>query len=178
MIEDPPGLDVRPETSGPEELGGKSLLDRVKARRDERDSFLTIDIPSWDGELKARYQVLHRSDIEKMVKRIRARQNKNGNDATSGSDADLDFLIKACVGIVAHDNETDEEEVIADGYVLSLAAMLEPHDEFDNPIDITNERQLVAYLMGKGDSSIALASHSMKVARWMQDTTAPVEDPQ
>lgn len=175
------GLDIEPDSSAVQEMVGTSILDRVKKRREQRADELIIDIPSWDGEMKAKYKVLHRTDIEKMVKRIRLRQAQqaaNGGQTNSGTDADLDFLIKACVGIIAHDNETEEEEIVADGYNLDLVPALEPVDALGNPIEISNERQLVAYMMGKGDSSIALAAHSMKVARWMQDTSKPVEDPQ
>lgn len=165
-----------------------SLLDRIKKRRNERDDYLVAGIPSWGDELRAKYQVLDRSEIDKMVRRIRARAAgaQNGQKQQVGSDADIDFLIKACVGIIAHDNETEEEKQIADGFNMELARLLgdeEPDgdivmqmDDKGTTMKVSNPKELVSYLI-KGNT-IALAAHSQKVARWMQDTSRPIEDPQ
>lgn len=169
ITEEGSGLDIEPGVSAAEEAGEvQSVLDRVRARRNEGDDVLTIDIPSWDGGLRAKYRVLDKDDIDKMVRRIRARQSGQGKQ--SGLDADLDFLIKACIGIEAYDVENDETETLTNGYTKSLIHLLGKDDEMNH------ERQLVAYLF-KGNT-IAIAAHGMKVARWMQDTSKPVEDPQ
>jgi hypothetical protein len=160
-------LDIEPGTDAAEVAAdSRSLLDRIKSRRDEREDVLTIDIPSWDGDLQAKYRVVDRAEIEKMVRRIRIRSTGNGN---TGSQADTDFLINACVGVIAVDDETNVERPLTSGYTMELAEML------GRP-EITTPRELVAYLF-KGNT-IALGAHAIKVARWMQDTTKPVEDPQ
>jgi hypothetical protein len=177
-IEDPTITEGphEPDTSAAEiAAGGGSVLDRIKKRRSSEADELDLGIPSWGGELIATYQVLHRSEIEKMVKRITARQRNQGKKADTSSGPDLDFLIKACIAVKAHDNETDEEEFLTPGYTMALAGMFDPQDEFGNPIDISTPSELLAYLMK--NNSIAIASHSQKVARWMQDTSQPVEDP-
>jgi hypothetical protein len=168
--------------------GSTSLLDRIKQRRDARDDFLVIGIPSWNDELRARYQVLDRDEIDRMVRRIRARVAgaQNGSRTATGSNADIDFLIKACVGVIAHDNETEEEAEIAVGFDMNLARLLGEEqqdgsvlmqlDDKGTTMLVHNEKELVSYLI-KGNT-IALATHSQKVARWMQDTSRPVEDPQ
>jgi len=167
------------------------LLERIKKRRNERDDYLTTGIPSWNDELRARYQVLDRSEIDRMIRRIRARSagatnGQSGQRSNVGSDADIDFLIKACVGVIAHDNETEEEEQIADGFTMELAYMLGEKqadgvvimtlDDKGTTMPVSNPKELVSYLI-KGNT-IALAAHSQKVARWMQDTSRPLEDPQ
>lgn len=173
-------LDLEPGQLGAEIAGDtKSILTRIKERRDARDDELTLDIPSWGGDLRAKYKVLDRSEIDKMVKRIRARQT--GNGGSTGTDADADFLIKACVGVIAYDVDTDTEEQISDGYTLALRDLLEPkyprgHPQEGQDYPCPTERHLVVYLLGL--NNIAMASHAAKVARWMQDTSRPVEDPQ
>lgn len=160
-------LDVEPGTDAAEVAAdSKSLLDRIKAARDERPDELEVDIPSWDGDLQAKYRVVHRTEVEKMVRRIRSRTHGNGE---SGSSADVDFLINACIGVQAYDAETDITRPLTGGYTMELAEML-------GKSDITTPRELVAYLF-KGNT-IAIGAHAIKVARWMQDTTKPIEDPQ
>lgn len=154
------------ESSAPEEARGKSLLDSIVSRREERmaDESLTLDIPTWSGELKAKYRVVERVELEKMVRALRARQTRNG--VTEGTMADADFLIRACIGVIAHDNETEEEQTIAPGYTKQLTELL--------GLEFERARDLVIYLF-KGNG-IAMAAHAMKVARWMQDTSRPIED--
>lgn len=160
-------LDIEPGTDAAEiAADSKSLLDRIKAARDERPDELEIDIPSWDGDLQAKYRVVHRAEVEKMVRRIRSRTHGNGQ---TGSTADVDFLINACIGVQAYDADTDTTQHLTNGYTMELAEML-------GKTEITNPRQLVAYLF-KGNT-IAIGAHAIKVARWMQDTTKSVEDPQ
>lgn len=157
----------------------QSILDKVTKRRDERDDGHEVfDIPTWEGDLKAKYKVVERVDLEKMVQRIRKRQRSNG--ASSGVDADADFLIKACVEVIGYDAEADFEVVLSPGYTMGLASMLKPvwpkgHPQEGEPFTIKNPRELVIYLFNW--NGIALATHGAKVARWMQDPTKPVEDP-
>jgi hypothetical protein len=178
--------------SAAEALLGQSILERAVARRTKRDlDHEWFDIPSWDGELKAQYKVLEREDVEQMVRSIRARQvsNGRGNQAgqkSSGSDADLDFIVKACVNIKAHDNETEEEKILHITYssvdtIKELFAP-DPRDESDEATNlrrmvgsIKTPREAVAFLMGY--NGIAIAAHGGMLARWMQDTSKTV-DPQ
>lgn len=166
---------LEPETDAPTiAVDSPSVLEKIKKRRDEREDTLTIEIPSWDGDLMAVYKVVERDDIEKMIRRAR-RAAQDGNRADAAMEADADFLIKACVGVKAVDPDSDIEQQIATGYTMDLARMLDPKNEAGDPIQIRNERELVAYLVKW--NGIALAAHGQKVARWMQDTSKPVEDP-
>lgn len=163
-------LGVEPGTTAVEEAAdSRSLLDRLKARRDERDDVLTLDVPSWNGELKAKYQLVTRSDLEQMARKVRARATGNG-DQNAGLRADIDFLIKSCVGIVAEDGETGETMDVSTGYNAGLA------DALGNPEGTDELNGLVLYLFKH--NGIAVSAHALKVARWMQDTSKSVEDPQ
>lgn len=145
----------------------KSVLERVKERRREQsdEDVLTLDIPSWDGALKANYKVIARSELEKILKRL-AKGAKDA-DATAG---DIDFLIKACVGVIAYDEETGESEEVAAGYGLQLAEVLDHQAE--------TAREVVLHLMKY--NGIAIGAHAQRVALWMQDTSRSVNpsDPQ
>lgn len=156
----------------------ESVLDQIKKRRDEAEDYLTIDIPSWDGDLKAKYKVLDRDYVEKMIRRVRARAN---GAATSGEEAEADFLIEACVEILGYSVETDETFHIADGYTMALKDALSPvypkdHPNEGEPIPIRNERELIVYMLKW--NGIALATHAQTIARWMQSLKKPIEDPQ
>lgn len=165
--------------------GSGSILDRVKKRRDESLSDeIWFDVPSWGGELKVRYRILDRPDIEKMIREVQARLRQGSK--TAGSQNDLNFLIKACVGVKAVDTITEEEQVIADGYEMKLVDMLSPkypdtlngvpHPQAGEPVDIKSPQELVAYLFAW--NNIAIATHSQRVGQWMQSMKAPIEDPQ
>lgn len=163
------GLDVEPGAVAADQAAGKSILDTISARRDERlrDEVLTLDIPSWDGELRAKYRVVDRVELEAMIRKLRKRSRASeGNGANQAEAADADFLIKACVGVVAVDGDTDQTVQVSDGFNVPLAEML--------GLPTERARELVVYLF-KGNG-IAMAAHAMKVARWMQDTSKPVED--
>lgn len=171
---------LEPGQAAPEiAADSQSILDKITKRRDQRDDTEVFDIPSWGGELKARYKVVDRADLEKMIDRIRRRRGSNGS--SSGVEADADFLIKACIGVVAHDLDTDDEQEIASGYTMDLASILKPvypkgHPMEGKPVTLHNERELVIYLLKW--NGVALATHGAAVARWMQDTSKPVGDPQ
>lgn len=173
-------LEMNPDVSAAEQaIDSKSILQKIQDRRNEREDILTTDIPTWDGELRAKYQVVDRADIEKMIRKARiSSAQRNGASATEG---DTDFLIKACVGVIGYDSETDTEFGITDGYTMELAGMLDPkyprgHPMEGQPVPITHPRELVAYLFKW--NGVAIALHGQKIARWMQDTSKPVEDPQ
>ncbi len=180
-------MDYDPDAAAVEVASGDgSVLDRVKKRRREVKDTVEIPIPSWGGELIAVYKVLDQDKIDEMIRNIqqRARQlqvsgNGRNRDQTRkvGNNADMDFLIDSCVGIIAWDSSTDEREEIAQGFFdMTLVPMLEPKDEFGNDLEITNPRELLMYLLKH--NTISLGNLSQKVARWMRDTSIPVEDPQ
>lgn len=159
-------LDVEPGVAAAEQAAdSRSFLDKIKARRDGlEDLSEPVEIPSWGGELLARYKVIAKSELEIMIRRIRGNRNSEG-DVT----ADLDFLIKACAEVIARDAETGEERKLSSGYNMELAELL------GEPEGAESARGLVLYLFK--NNGIAVSAHAMKVARWMQDTSRPVEDP-
>lgn len=169
-------------------LLGQSILDRAKARRAGRDlDHEWFDIPSWDGELKGRYKVLERDDVERMVRSVKMRNVSNGkgnqagqSNRGAGAESDLDFIVKACVNLKVHDNETEEEKELCISYsdIDSIKELFDDpdHAELHSAVEsIRSPREAVAFLMGY--NGIAIASHAAKLARWMQDTSKE-SDPQ
>lgn len=154
-----------------------SILDRIKERRALDSDEEWFDVPSWGGELKMQMQVLDPTDVEKMVRRVQARRSGRKQQSGAGREADLDFLVKACVGVKAVDLELDQEEVLTSGINEALAEMLDPRDpDTGESVDVSTSRKLLWYLLKF--NGIALAAFGAKVARWMQDTSKPIEDPQ
>jgi hypothetical protein len=184
MIDDPPQLDPDETGAGSANGGSTSVLDKIKTRRTaaigEEQWF---NIPTWGGELKARFEVQERGEIEKQIRATQARLRGAGKKGASAvaNDSDLNFLVKACDGVKAVDAETEAEEFLAQGFTLELAKMLDPkypkgHPQEGETVVINDPKQLVAYLMAW--NGVSIATFSQRVGRWMQDTTLPVEDPQ
>lgn len=148
---------------------GSSLLQEIKDRREERlaDETLVLSIPTWGGELKAKYKVVPRVELD-MVLRAQA---KKANQKSGSSDADMDFLSRACIAIIASpesdEMEDAEGEVVASGFNEELGTLLGVEG-------LTSARKVISYMF-KGNG-IAIATTAMKVAKWMQDTSIPVED--
>lgn len=182
MYDDPEAPEVALEEGSAVEIAADavSILDRAKKERDDRGDTIEIDIPSWDGDLKAEYKLLDRSEIEKMLRRVRGRTSRG--DTSAGTEADLDFLNKACVKLLAYDRDTDTTVTVSDGFDPDvIVPILQPmypksHPMAGQPVPIKDHRQLISYLIGW--NNIALAAHCQKLARWMQDTSKGTEDPQ
>lgn len=176
-----------PDATGPQVASGSgSVLERVKKRRSFVKDTQEFNIPSWSGELLATMKVLDRDTVDDMIRHVQARARQaqltgRGRDRRElsriGNETDMDFLIDACTGIIARDADTDEEEVVAFGFDdMTLVEKLQPQDADGNVVEINTGRELLMYLLKW--NTISLTTMSQKVARWMQDTSRPVEDPQ
>lgn len=142
-----------------------STLARIKARRDERlsDESLRLEIPTWDGDLIARYKVLRRNKWEEIIKRSR-----------KDVGADLDFIAQACIGIIMRDPESGEHIELQEGgepirFDERLARMLD-----FTPPDKSPVRAIVMYMFKGND--VSTAAHAATIARWMTNTSAEVAD--
>src|SRR5688500_18010026 len=96
-------------TTAAEEAKGISLLRKAAARREERVHALFLDVPSWDGDIIAEYQVVNRPRLETMARKISA-ESKGGNESSLRTAADIDFIVEACVGLYAYNPEGDSQE--------------------------------------------------------------------
>lgn len=184
-IDDPQILGHDTESTGAEvAAGGGSVLDKIVKRRKPGKGEGEFPIPSWGPELLAKMKVLDRHVVDKHIRHTQARVRemdlagrKRDDLVRLGNETDMEFLRQACIGIIAHDLESDDKEQVATGFDdMSLAERLDPVDEFGNPIVLANWMELMMYLLQWND--LALTTFAQRVGRWMQDTSRPVEDPQ
>lgn len=143
--------------------GAGSLIDRVRARREERvaDEHLDLPVPTWGGELVARFRVVDSVIFERIAKRLQSGKTDTG--------ADADFLCAACAGVFVRDDDGPLEAVLCDGKPVAfdkgLADVL--------GVEVERAREVVYYLVK--DNQLALSLFAVKVINWMQDTSAEVE---
>lgn len=145
-----------------------SLLADIRARREERlaDERLDLPIPTWGGELVARYQVPDPSALARQTQARRAA----GSDVEAASSANADFLID-CVAQVLARTENGR-----------LEALMTPQGtavRFDQPladllgVEVENAREVVAHLFAS--NPIAIGTQASTVLTWLQDTSQEVE---
>lgn len=134
-------------------------LDDIKRARDARmqTEHLTLPIPTWSGDLAARYRVLGEDDIK----------NAHGEAV----DADIDFLARACIQILMRDDnglEPLEHEGLPVAYDANLGELLDIPEHARG-----STRGIVRHLFG--NNPIAIDQHTRKVLDWMRDTSLEVE---
>lgn len=159
---DLPDLDV----VEPRRVDAASRLAQIRAERDALAGaeYLDLPIPTWNGDLVARYQVIERRQAERLQQQFAK--------AKGGGDSDLDFIIRACVSIWMPDAdgtlvrvETDDGRPVRyDGQLAQLLGLDDPQ---------MTARQIVGYLFR--ENQIAISAHANRVATWMQDTSVEVD---
>lgn len=168
------------ETTAAEEALGESLLRKAQKARHERDDVLYLDIPSWDGDIVGAYRVLDRTTMERLIRKI-TKESKNGNSSANlRTKADIDLIVRACVGLYARNPDSDAEEGSHDDLV-QLKVGDEPAtygsiNELLKSDQIRDTNSAVMYLFAKdgGDAGVAISAHALTIARYMQD---PSKDP-
>lgn len=138
---------------------GGSLVDRIRARREAllADLHLDMPVPSWGGDLVARFEPVDRDALIKLSERQDAKRH-----------GDADFLIAACKAIYAKDD---------DGHLIPLTEGQVPSG-FDEAtaealgLEFTSARHLV-YAMCSTD--VAVSSLAQRVIEWTADTSQEVD---
>lgn len=148
---------------------------RLAQSRDERvqDIHLDMPIPTWDGDLVARFDVLDRDEVEKFANRRRS------------SEGDLDFIIKATRELYMRDSDhqangakrhefNDEyvrietEEGASVRWDTSLAEFLQ------KPEDLKTSREVLLFCVK--NNTLAIGGLAGKLIMWMQNTDAEIAD--
>lgn len=149
------------------------FLARLAQERDERvqDVHLDLPIPSWDGSLVGRFNVVSRKQIEKFA----------GRKATL--ETDMDLVIQATAALYAHDPDhafpgerMDENEDYVriedeDGNVVTWTTVLA---EKLGKKDLTSGRMVLNYCFR--ENGIAMSGFALKLFRWMQNTDSEVAE--
>lgn len=132
------------------------LLARIAAERARRldGEHLDVDVPSWSGQLVARYGVI--TDDDELVRAV----------SSSGAvEQFVDFLIKACTGLYLR-GETGDLDAITDdaGRTVGYEAIAEKLG-----LEVETTREALRHVFG--DNVVAISAHAMQVFTWMQDTS-------
>lgn len=151
-----------------------SLLEGIARRRDERvqDLHLDLPVPTWDGDLVARFDIMGRKAVEKFAQAKRSLDN------------DLDFIIKATRELYLHDTsrtapgtrmENNEDYVRIEeedtGHVVGWDSVLA---EKLGHSELTSAKAVVLYCVK--DNGLAVGGLAGKLITWMQNTDAEVAD--
>jgi hypothetical protein len=158
----------------------KSLLDRAKAKRAERESHLFIDVPSWDGDLIAEYRVLGAKELDVMSENAARKIRAGESDQIH---ADLDLIAKAAVGLHMIDPESGDRVPLEDdngkvGYDRAAHVL----GVFDDPTvspKVDSVYKTINFLFGEKkeggqegewvENPTAVTMHAQRIARWMRD---------
>jgi hypothetical protein len=134
----------------------QSFMDQLRARRTAIASETTkqFNVPGYDGLLVATYRRMGYEELVKIVRRaanVRAGA-RNVTDVRAELNAQMDFIIRACVSIDGEDGTH-----IADGYTVQLAEFFEFQSE--------RAREILEHVFS---NELAIAAHQAEVLRWMQ----------
>lgn len=169
----------------------QSWLEGLATERDERliKDWLKIGIPGWgpsdDPDLALEFRVLPRERLEEFQKQTRQRQRKREKaPSNEASDLDIGFLVESCVGSWARNPETGKRvALVRDNRPVALTKKLGEILKLDPDGPGKDSRSLVKYLFATKDehgelveNGIAIGAMALKVARWMTNTSADVED--
>lgn len=150
------------------------LLTSLKEQREERvrDLHLDLPIPTWDGALVARFDVMDRSKVERFAKQKRT------------VEADQDFIINSVRELYALDKERivtgaqrmagNEDYVRVEdesGAPVKFDAMLAT--QIGEP-ELTKAREVLMYCVK--NNAIAIGGLAARLIQWMQNTDAEVAD--
>lgn len=155
-----------------------SILQRAAKKREERESHLFLDVPSWDGDLVAEYRILPPDELKKMTTRVMRRAAQtNGEQAEMGR-SDIDLIIAAAVGLSVRDSETGERYPITDdfgrvGYDRVMEFLDVPEAV---KAAINSQAETIKYLMSEREvdgsyvtNVIAIGIHANSISQWMSD---------
>jgi hypothetical protein len=130
-----------------------------------------LDIPNYKGQLVARYRILTNEELEKIAKKIR-RTFRGQKDRQAEMVLALaeDGLIASCVGIFYRDEDSQLQQLKADGFPIVYDHNL---SEFLG-LDAQSARDVVLEVFGGSIRDMAVVDHYMRIIRWMRDSGADV----
>lgn len=151
------------------------LFDRIVEERTERvqDVHLDLPVPTWNGDLVVRFNVLERDDIEKFA-----------NAPKRNPKLDLDFVIKATRELYIYDPEgavngtvtrmpenNDYVRVETDsGTSVRWDANLA--EKLRIPGEITKARDVLTFCVD--NNLVAVSGMATKLITWMQNTDVEI----
>lgn len=157
-----------------------SWIQRVRDERDERvqDESLKLGMPTWGPsdhpDLVIEFGVVPRVQLEHFQREAAKRQRKNKGQP-GASETDISFLAAACQGVYLRNPETDKlVKLEKDSLPIRLDKRLADMLALDADGPGKDSHTLALYLVK--DNGVALGALALKVAKWMTNTSAEVED--
>lgn len=162
-----------PDAPAPPSKSQSTIMDALRAKRDEQTGDLTCDItvPGFSNMVKARYGVLPTKEMNVLGKRI-SRQFKDEGERQLN--AIVDVLIQACEGLYYVEPEDgsltpidpDESGVVVTYSDPRLPAFLD--------FEASTARETLFGVFRNVEPSII--AHGMKLSRWYEDTSKDVDE--
>lgn len=178
---DPPGT-VDSDNAQVAEATELSWVEGLRRERDERideeAESLKLGIPTWgpadEPDLAAQFKVIPKDDLEAFMREARKRARLSKGSTESGNESDSAFLANACEAIWARDPATGRlTKLVRNNRPVRFDKALGEILHLESSI-AANHNTLIGYLFR--DNWIAVGAMSMKVARWMANTSSEVED--
>lgn len=153
--------------------GAASLLQKAQERRQQRETTLFLDVPTWDGDLIAEYAILGPDQMKTLTQKL-INNSKNGN-AEPGSN-DIELLNAHCVGLYVRDPDSGDRLPVEDEFgIVNYARMAR---QLGKEHTLKTAAETIKYLMSERDKDdpdkyivnlIAISLHAAAVQRWMRD---------
>jgi hypothetical protein len=156
----------------------ESLVDRLRKQRQAvaENKFTDLDIPGYNGDLFCRYRLLDGTELDQIIRKVR-RTVKDRSEQVMA--ATLDNIITACEELWVRDN--GKERPVRDlstvptdlpvKYDVILAEFLGFSAELPDP---PTARSVVLGVFGGND--IAVSAHGARLAQWMMQSGAEVDE--
>lgn len=149
-----------------------SLLQKAQKERNERETHLFLDIPSWNGDLIGEYEIIDKDVLKDMAERNTKRIRQGGFDKVQ---ADIDLILKAAVGLWVRDPESGDRVMLEDEH--GQVGFDRIHIVLNKEHLIKSAAEAVRYLTGERgedddtwkENAVAIGMHSQTLSRWMKD---------
>lgn len=156
-----------------------SWMEKVARERDERvqTEYLRLGMPTWGDperpDLVVEFHVVPRPELERF-QRDAAKARKKAGGKTEASELDISFICQSAACVFLR-RPTDDKlvKVKKDGNPVRLDSRLGEMLNIGED-DNKNSRALLMYLTKS--NGVAIGNLALKVARWVSNTSAAVED--
>jgi hypothetical protein len=157
-----------------------NLLQRAQERRQQRETHLYLDVPTWDGDLVAEYRILDPNEMKLVAEQAAARMRTNHLEPGENGIA---LIASMCVGLHVVDRETSERVPIMDEFGVVNYSRIAKF--LGKSHILKTQSDAVKYLMSERDPDdpdkyivnlVAITLHANAVQSWMRDTSKRTVD--
>lgn len=157
-----------------------NLLQAAQERRQQRETHLYLDVPTWDGDLIAEYRILTPEEMKAIASNTAARMRNGGLEPGSN---DMVLINAMCCGLHLRDPESGDRVALTDEFgVVNYARVAK---KLGKDHILKDSFDAIKYLMSERDPEdpdkyivnlVAITLHANAVQRWMRDTSKRTVD--